>query len=439
MGLGGIYAGIGLAQGLGQSSKAFIDSYGEAKDKGLKRQKEMMELNALKKAEEKSNAMDESFKRMEGLTSTDPTSGLGENDIFTLPPNKKIKAGLGDDLDTLVNDGDPKEVSIGTPGVVGKDASGKDVVVKKGSNFIADYKKSVDDVYNTGLLIQKEGQRMYSLTGDPKYKAEANQQAEEFYANYYARALGKAGNSRELLEYTMEKITGRQLKIDKGFGDDKKAFAIRDEQGNLISSISGLQMQQITSPQGFRDYLKTSVETSKAIAMEDYKLKLELDKIQKQHDLNVERDGFSAKADAQMLQAKLAVMLQISLNQNGGSDGVNAFIKQMDAGKISMQIVTRNDDGTIAKTTDSGALMQEFNNIMTELKQKNPDWSDQQIIASSIDSLRGRPNKLGPNQTINFISLSSGNPSSDQMVASLSQDVFGSNGGMRTAKPKQQN
>ena len=77
MGLGGIYAGIGLAQGLGQSSKAFIDSYGEAKDKGLKRQKEMMELNALKKAEEKSNAMDESLKRMEGLTSTDPTSYLG--------------------------------------------------------------------------------------------------------------------------------------------------------------------------------------------------------------------------------------------------------------------------------------------------------------------------------------------------------------------------
>lgn len=425
MGLGGIYAGIGLAQGLGQSSKAFIDSYGEAKDKGLKRQKEMMELNALKKAEEKSNAMDESFKRMEGLISKDPTSDLGENDSFTLPPNKIRKAGLGDDLDTLVNEGGPKEVSIGTPGVVGKDASGKDVVVKKGSeDFLSRYKKSVDDVYDIGRSIQQEGQRMYSLTGDPKYKAEANQQAEEFYANYYSKALGKAGNSKELLEYTMEKITGRQLKIDKGFGDDKNAFAIRDEQGNLISSISGLQMQQITSPQGFRDYLKTSVETSKAIAMEDYKLKLELDKMDRQYDLDLKRDKFSLKAQAEMLEKKLGVMLEMALIQNGGADGVNAFIKQMDAGKVSLQTITRNADGTITKTTDSGVLMQEFNNIVTELKEKNPNQSDQQILASAINSLRGR-NKLKDNQTIDFINLSSGNPAGAQALAGLSQSVLG--------------
>ena len=425
MGLGGIYAGIGLAQGLGQSSKAFIDSYGEAKDKGLKRQKEMMELNALKKAEEKSNAMDESFKRMEGLISKDPTSDLGENDSFTLPPNKIRKAGLGDDLDTLVNEGGPKEVSIGTPGVVGKDASGKDVVVKKGSeDFLSRYKKSVDDVYDIGRSIQQEGQRMYSLTGDPKYKAEANQQAEEFYANYYSKALGKAGNSKELLEYTMEKITGRQLKIDKGFGDDKNAFAIRDEQGNLISSISGLQMQQITSPQGFRDYLKTSVETSKAIAMEDYKLKLELDKMDRQYDLDLKRDKFSLKAQAEMLEMKLGVMLKMALIQNGGADGINAFIKQMDAGKVSLQTITRGSDGTITKTTDSGVLMQEFNNIVTELKEKNPNQSDQQILASAIDSLRGRK-KLKDNQTIDFINLSSGNPAGAQALAGLSQSVLG--------------
>ena len=286
------------------------------------------------------------------------------------------------------------------------------------------FRTSVDDIHKTGLLIQQEGQRMYSLTGDPKYKAEANQQAEEFYANYYSKALGKAGNSKDLLEYTMEKITGRQLTVDKGFGDDKNAFAIRDEQGNLISSVSGLEMQQITSPQGVRDYLKTSVATSKAIAMETYKHKLEIDKMDRQYELDVKRDGVTLKANAEMLEMKLGVMLEMALIQNGGSDGINAFIKQMNSGKVSLQTITRGSDGTITKTTDSGVLMQEFNNIVTELKEKNPNQSDQQILASAIDSLRGRK-KLKDNQTINFVDLSSGNPAGDQVLAGLSSSLLG--------------
>ena len=96
----------------------------------------------------------------------------------------------------------------------------------------------------------------------------------------------------------------------------------------------------------------------------------------------------------------------------------------MNSGKVSLQTITRGSDGTITKTTDSGVLMQEFNNIVTELKEKNPNQSDQQILASAIDSLRGRK-KLKDNQTINFVDLSSGNPAGDQVLAGLSSSVLG--------------
>ena len=105
----------------------------------------------------------------------------------------------------------------------------------------------------------------------------------------------------------------------------------------------------------------------------------------------------------------------------------------MNSGKVSLQTITRGSDGTITKTTDSGVLMQEFNNIVTELKEKNPNLSDQQILASAIDSLRGRK-KLKDNETINFVDLASGNPAGDQALASLGASVFGT-GPIRPPNP----
>ena len=199
MGLGGIYAGIGLAQGLGQAGKEFIDSYQSAQDSARKRKKEDLEIGAMERQEK--------IRKERAELQKDITAGLGKG--AKTPQELYGLTSDGFDINSVNKENNFEGIEKLVPGVPG------------GKNELYDSKKyfqeSLDGVKNTALEIQQKYFRLASLSESPAdaqvYTQMGQQALEDYYSRNYSKLLGQAKGNPEFIDGILEGVTGRKLQV----------------------------------------------------------------------------------------------------------------------------------------------------------------------------------------------------------------------------------
>lgn len=375
MGLGGIYAGIGLAQGLGQAGKEFIDSYQSAQDSARKRKKEDLEIGAMERQEE--------IRKKRAELQKDITAGLGKG----APTIEEKKPPV--DLNSINSAIMPKYLQKGLE-VFEKEIPKPTFDSKQ---YAEDFQKSLTSVKNTALEIQQKYFQLASLSESPAdaqiYTQMGQQELENYYSRNYSQLLGQAKGNPELIDGILEGVTGRKLQVSK----DGDAYTIRDENGYIINTIKPNQLGTLTSPEAFKAFVKDSIaldqEKEKALReLENKKAELEA-----QYGYNARLQDDDQAFQLERDKRNNAVNLAIARLQVG--EGLGAIIKAADNDRIGLKITINKWDDKAGKNVASVIYGNEtqtaqFVNILSTVMANNKDkkMSEQEIYNEAMNQFR---------------------------------------------------
>lgn len=413
MGLGGIYAGIGLAQGLGQAGKEFIDSYQSAQDSARKRKKEDLEIGAMERQEE--------IRKKRAAIQQD-IAGIGTKGAPTIEEKKPPV-----DLNSINSAIMPKYLGKGME-VFEKEIPKETFDSKQ---YAKDFQESLTSVKNTALEIQKKYAQLASLSESPAdaqvYTQMGQQALEDYYSRNYSQLLGQAKGNPELIDGILESVTGRKLQVSK----DGDAYTIRDENGYIINTIKPNQLGTLTSPEAFKAFVKDSIaldqEKEKALReLENEKAKLN---VQYENNARLQKDdqAFRLEQDKRNNAANLAIAkLQLG-------EGLGAIIRAADNGNIGLKITTRKFNNKTGESEDSVMYANEtqtaqFVNILSTVvaNSKDKKMSEQDIYNEAMTQFRKKleaDNSFGSGVRFDVQPLLKNvNTNPGQLIAALSQN-----------------
>jgi len=370
MGLGGIYAGIGLAQGLGQAGKEFIDSYQSAQDSARKRKKEDLEIGAMERQEK---------IRKERAELQKDIAGLGTKGAKTAKEMYGLTSD-GFDINSVNKENNFEGIEKLVPGVPG------------GKNELYDSKKyfqeSLDGVKNTALEIQKKYAQLASLSESPAdaqvYTQMGQQALEDYFSRNYSKLLGQAKGNPEFIDGILEGVTGRKLQVSK----DGDAYTIRDENGYIINTIKPNQLGTLTSPEAFRAFVKDS------IALDQEKEK-ELRDLNKQKEILAEqlKNAMALQKDDQNFRAKIekegnALAWRIAQLQFGGA-GLQGLIDASRKQRLAFdaKVYVYNDktkQNDVRSITLNEAQIANFNNRLYSVMENYKNLPDKEIYSTAV-------------------------------------------------------
>lgn len=410
MGLGGIYAGIGLAQGLGQAGKEFIDSYQSAQDSARKRKKEDLEIGAMERQEE--------IRKKRAAIQQD-IAGLGTKGAKTAKEMYGLTSD-GFDINSVNKENNFEGIEKLVPGVPG------------GKNELYDSKKyfqeSLDGVKNTALEIQKKYAQLASLSESPAdaqvYTQMGQQALEDYYSRNYSKLLGQAKGNPEFIDGILEGVTGRKLQVSK----DGDAYTIRDENGYIINTIKPNQLGTLTSPEAFKAFVKDSI----ARDQEKEKLRQELEnekaKLEAQYGYNARLQDDDQAFQLERDKRNNAVNLAIARLQVG--EGLDALVKAADNDRIGLKITIKKWDDKAGKDVASVIYGNEtqtaqFVNILSTVMANNKDkkMSEQDIYNEAMTEFRKKleeDNSFGSGVSLDVQPLLKNvNPNAGQITSRL--------------------
>lgn len=413
MGLGGIYAGIGLAQGLGQAGKEFIDSYQSAQDSARKRKKEDLEIGAMERQEE--------IRKKRAAIQQD-LAGLGTKGAPTIEEKKPPV-----DLNSINSAIMPKYLQKGM------EVFEKEIPKQTfdSEQYAKDFQESLTSVKNTALEIQQKYFQLASLSESPAdaqvYTQMGQQALEDYYSRNYSQLLGQAKGSPELIDGILEGVTGRKLQVSK----DGDAYTIRDENGYIINTIKPNQLGTLTSPEAFKAFVKDSIaldqEKEKALReLENKKAELNL---QYENNARLQKDdqAFRLEQDKRNNAANFAIAkLQLG-------EGLGAIIRAADNGNIGLKITTRKFNNKTGESEDSVMYANEtqtaqFVNILSTVvaNSKDKKMSEQDIYNEAMTQFRKKleaDNSFGSGVRFDVQPLLKNvNTNPGQLIAALSQN-----------------
>lgn len=413
MGLGGIYAGIGLAQGLGQAGKEFIDSYQSAQDSARKRKKEDLEIGAMERQEE--------IRKKRAAIQQD-LAGLGTKGAPTIEEKKPPV-----DLNSINSAIMPKYLQKGM------EVFEKEIPKQTfdSEQYAKDFQESLTSVKNTALEIQQKYFQLASLSESPAdaqvYTQMGQQALEDYYSRNYSQLLGQAKGNPELIDGILEGVTGRKLQVSK----DGDAYTIRDENGYIINTIKPNQLGTLTSPEAFKAFVKDSIaldqEKEKALReLENKKAELNL---QYENNARLQKDdqAFRLEQDKRNNAANLAIAkLQLG-------EGLGAIIRAADNGNIGLKITTRKFNNKTGESEDSVMYANEtqtaqFVNILSTVvaNSKDKKMSEQDIYNEAMTQFRKKleaDNSFGSGVRFDVQPLLKNvNTNPGQLIAALSQN-----------------
>ncbi len=370
MGLGGIYAGIGLAQGLGQAGKEFIDSYQSAQDSARKRKKEDLEIGAMERQEE--------IRKKRAELQKDITAGLGKG----APTIEEKKPPV--DLNSINSAIMPKYLQKGLE-VFEKEIPKPTFDSKQ---YAEDFQKSLTSVKNTALEIQQKYFQLASLSESPAdaqvYTQMGQQALEDYYSRNYSQLLGQAKGNPELIDGILEGVTGRKLQVSK----DGDAYTIRDENGYIINTIKPNQLGTLTSPEAFKAFVKDS------IALDQEKEK-ELRDLNKQKEILAEqqKNAMALQKDDQNFRAKIekegnALAWRIAQLQFGGA-GLQGLIDASRKQRLALdaKVFVWNDktkQNDVRSITLNEAQIANFNNRLYSVMENYKNLPDKEIYSTAV-------------------------------------------------------
>lgn len=344
MGLGGIYAGIGLSQGLGQAGKSFIDSYQSAQESARKRQKEELEQQIAERDYRRKIESDELQEELFGDTgkevsfkskkeTQDKPVNLG---AMSAPP---VQEGYGDEPPSVFGvDQQVSETGLGSIKQFQDDYKSEQKTQKtyeeKRKVSLDEFAQDANSILEQSKEMESKALKLLSLTGNANVYAAAKSLIEDFQAENAARLKGVAGNDIDKLSIIINAVSGNQgISLDKITNDesseagDKDLYVLRDAQGFALGTVSPLELSSLNSKNGIKEFIKNKKEMAQKLQEKKIDLGNKLQELYTKFELDKQLHTLDNNTRLQIEREGNAIALQIAkLNAFGTLDVSNTTI-----------------------------------------------------------------------------------------------------------------
>lgn len=335
MGLGGIYAGIGLSQGLGQAGKSFIDSYQSAQESARKRQKEELEQKIAERDYRRKVESDELQEELFGDTgkeiqfkSKKETQDKPVNfGAMSAPP---VQEGYGDEPPSVFGyDQQASETGLGSIKQFQDDyKAGQKTYEEKRKVGLDEFAQDANSILEQSKEMESKALKLLSLTGNANVYAAAKSLIEDFQAENAARLKGVAGNDIDKLSIIVNAVSGNQgISLDKIANNesdkdgDKDLYVLRDAQGFALGTVSPLELSSLNSKNGIKEFIKSKKEMAQKLQEKKIDLQNKLEELRTKFELDKQLHNLDNETRLQIEREGNAIALQIAkLNAFGTLD-----------------------------------------------------------------------------------------------------------------------
>ncbi len=361
MGLGGIYAGIGLAQGLGQAGKSFVDSYQSAQESARKRQKEELEQKIAERDYKTKLDVDKITQELFGDTGKD-LSFKSKKETQDKPVNfgamsaPPVQEGYGDEPPSVFGvDQQVSETGLGSMKQFQDDyKAGRQTYEEKRKVSLDEFAQDANSILEKSKQMESQALKLLSLTGNSNLYAAAKSLIEDFQAENAARLKGVAGNDINKLSIIVNAISGNQgITLDKITNNesdksgDKDLYVLRDAQGSALGTVSPLELASLNSKNGIKEFIKNKKEMAQKIQEKLLELENEMQKLAKKFEYDSRLGEQNNESREQIARDSHATALKIAkLRAYGDINVSNVTIADNVArNKMDVQYVTMDKNG----------------------------------------------------------------------------------------------
>lgn len=343
-GLGSIYAGIGLAQGLGQAGKEFVDSYQSAQESARKRKKEELEQKIAQRDYERKIESDRLQEELFGDTgkeiqfkskkeTQDKPTNFG---AMSAPP---VQEGNGDEPPSVFGyDQQASETGIGSAKQFQDDYKAEQKTYEEKRKVgLDEFAQDANSILEQSKEMESKALKLLSLTGNANVYAAAKSLIEDFQAENAARLKGVAGNDIDKLSIIVNAVSGNQgISLDKIANDesdkdgDKDLYVLRDAQGFALGTVSPLELASLNSKNGIKEFIKSKKEMAQKLQEKKIDLQNKLQELYEKFELDKRLRNLDNETRLQIAREGNAIALQIAkLNAFGTLDVSNTTIASL--------------------------------------------------------------------------------------------------------------
>ena len=340
MGLGGIYAGIGLAQGLGQAGKSFVDSYQTAQENARKKQKEDLEMKISERDYQRKLEADEALEEANQIISgkRDFQSGKLKGEPVPTKEGVEFKStaeqgleglgGLGSPLQ-LYKKGNKKGLPVpsynidlkGEPSGMGASAFGGSPVNNVTVSDTDKINARSQEVYDQDIASLTErndklkalATKLVTLTNNPNLGAYILGQAQDYMNDAAAELKGYAGKDVKKLSQLINVVSGNQgisveeLPEARTKNDDsgyQPAYVLKDARGFAIGTVSPLELSELNTGASIKTFMAKKTAQREAIIKMQQELAVKKSELDYEYGLKIKLEGIKG-TNAQILREKI--------------------------------------------------------------------------------------------------------------------------------------
>lgn len=332
MGLGGIYAGIGLAQGLGQAGKSFVDSYQTAQENARKKQKEDLEMKiserdyqrkleadqALEEANQiisgkrdfkSAKLKDEPVPTKEGVEfKSTAEQGFGLGAPLPLGKGKLPKPSYNIDLTD-------KPSGMGASAFGGSPVNNVTVTDTDKVNARSQevYDQDIASLTERNDKLKALATKLVTLTNNPNLGAYILGQAQDYMNDAAAELKGYAGKDVKKLSQLINVVSGnqgisveelpeaRKKKDDSGY---EPAYVLKDARGFAIGTVSPLELSELNTGASIKTFMAKKTSQREAMIKMQQELAVKKSELDYEYDLKIKLEGLKGR-NAQILREKI--------------------------------------------------------------------------------------------------------------------------------------
>lgn len=266
MGLGGLYASIGLAQGLGSAGSEFLKGKQEQEESDRKAKLEKMQMDDIEtrqRIEKENRERTEAFsKRSKDLSNR------------KIDPTSKVSTGMGQkevDVDLYEGGGsDPSDLSnlsgIGQQDLASKGSKESNLKVKSTENYnlTGDEKtkefenslnKHIEDYQSEMNAHLEEGRAMALRTGNQAFITQAVELEQKKAIENFTSLMQENSKDPAALSLIAEKMLGQKIAfevIDSDKDGKPDNYKLKDSNGLSFAELSPQQMMLVKDKESFK-------------------------------------------------------------------------------------------------------------------------------------------------------------------------------------------
>ena len=266
MGLGGLYASIGLAQGLGSAGSEFLKGKQEQEESDRKAKLEKMQMDEIEtrqRIERENRERTEAFSRK-----SKDLSGR------KIDATRKVSTGMGQkevDLDLYEGGGsDPSDLSdlsgIGQQDLASKGSKEPNLKVKstenynltgdeKNKEFENSLNKHIEDYQSEMNAHLEEGRAMALRTGNQAFITQAVELEQKKAIENFTSLMQENSKDPAALSLIAEKMLGQKIAfevIDSDKDGKPDNYKLKDSNGLSFAELSPQQMMLVKDKESFR-------------------------------------------------------------------------------------------------------------------------------------------------------------------------------------------